>query len=192
MNPQNKNSVKFSASSKCDVHSCNTAVAGISRHASCNRHRPCNSGGYYNPEKCDICRSMFSKAKSEVDVGRPLILGLFKSMRKSSSFHQPIQWINPEFKKLYYDPLLRSRSSTPTTSRRSPAAHPRSSSVANPASHVSPDSLRPDAPLPPNGPLELLLDLPVPPKPPAPLPWTRCLDPPRTPPPALLKQNSEL
>ena len=38
MNPQNKNSVKFSANLKCEAQSCNFAVAGISRHVFCNRH----------------------------------------------------------------------------------------------------------------------------------------------------------
>ena len=30
MNPQNENTVRFAASMKCEVHSCNFAVAGIS------------------------------------------------------------------------------------------------------------------------------------------------------------------
>ena len=153
MNPQ---ADRFAAS-KCNVHSCKFAVAGISRHAFCNRHRPCNSEGYYDPEKCDVCMSMYSKANSDGCVGsKSLIAGLYRAMCRSSSFYYPIIWANPDFKTLYHDPLelskLRSRSSAPAAARRPPAAHPRGSSVSNSASHFNPNSHGADAPRSPDRP----------------------------------------
>ena len=155
MNPQ---AARF-PDSRCTVHSCNYAVAGISRHVFCNRHRECNNQGYYDPEKCNICRSMYSKANSDGSVGnKSLIAGLLRTMSKSTAFYHPVQWANPEFKSKFHDPLdlgkikVRSRSSTPAAGRMPPPAHPRSSSLSNTTPHINPNSQGPDVPRVPNRP----------------------------------------
>ena len=57
-----------SATAACGDLVCQRPVKVESGHAFCNTHRPCNLGGKFAPEICDVCRSLFGQAKS----GSPL------------------------------------------------------------------------------------------------------------------------
>ena len=107
MNPQAVNSNETEAM-KCGMRSCNRSVKVESGHFLCNSHRRCNHKGIYDPERCDMCRSMFTQANSSTRLAtgsKANLSLLIASMRKSTAFHRPLVWVNPDFKKLFTIPL---------------------------------------------------------------------------------------
>ena len=113
----NPHSVDKIPDTKCRDSSCRCLVAGTSCHVFCNWHRNCNNQGHYDPNRCNVCRSLYARAndKNYPDPNSKATLSyIHKTMRKSSSFVQPMVWIDPEFKSLYHDTLFMvRRGSTP-------------------------------------------------------------------------------
>ena len=97
---------------KCSDNSCHYLVAGKSGHDLCNKHRECNNGGYYDPNRCNICRSLYALANAP-SIPNPrcksTLAYIHKTMRKSSAFISPFVWADPEFKPLYHDPVFTPR-----------------------------------------------------------------------------------
>ena len=93
---------------KCGVRSCNRSEKVDSCHSLCNSHRSCNYKGKYDPERCDLCRSMFTQANSGTHLAtdsKANLSLLIAFMRKSTSFHQPLVRVNIDYKKSFYDPI---------------------------------------------------------------------------------------
>ena len=73
---------------KCGKRSCNRSVKVESCHSLCSFHSQCNYKGKYNPERCDMCRPMFTQANSSTHLatGSKVNLSLLiASMRKSTA-----------------------------------------------------------------------------------------------------------
>ena len=94
---------------KCGDSSCHYSVASKSGHDLCSKHRECNNGGYYDPNRCNFCRSLYASANAP-SISNPIfkttLAYIHRSMDKSSSFYYPLVWVDPEFKTLYHDPVF--------------------------------------------------------------------------------------
>ena len=74
---------------KCNLRSCYYSVAGKSHHVICNKHRKYNNQGYYDPEKCNICRSMDNQANSNTNLAagsKCNFSKLLRTMSKTTAF----------------------------------------------------------------------------------------------------------
>ena len=129
MNPHSTDKI---SDFKCQASSCRYLVAGTSHHVLCNSHRECNNQGYYDPNRCNICRSLYARAndKNFPDPNcKTTISYIHKTMRKSSSFIRPLVWMDPQFKSFYHDTIFMVRRGStprnlPPTNGGIPPSHP--------------------------------------------------------------------
>ena len=143
MNNKNCKNV-FSTTEICGERSYTRQVKVDSCHSLCNSHRPCNNGGKFDPESCEVCRSLFAKAKSSsplAPVSKANLITLFGSMRSSSAFYQSLIWFNAEYKATWFYPIFTKpsrakKSSTPANHAHQANLATHSTSLHNPEESV--------------------------------------------------------
>ena len=83
--------------SLCVVSECKSSINSLSNHNMCHKHRKCNNGSKYDPERCDICSEMLDCILNRGD-GFLVILAKFKKqlslMKDSTSFNKSVVWVN--------------------------------------------------------------------------------------------------
>ena len=116
---------------KCRDSSCQYLVAGKSGHDLCNRHRECNNKGYYDPNRCNVCRSLYALASDPTNPNprsKSTLAYIHKTMRKSTALLSPMIWAEPDFKILYHDPVFATRGAQASRSKPSNGSRSKSTS----------------------------------------------------------------